>query len=389
VSSHSSSAGTGAASEGSPAASGSPIRIGFANINSGAISFPGEEQGAKVAVQVINKELGGINGHSVQLVYCDMQLTTQAAQACGQQFAGDSSMAFAMYTIDPSTGPAYFAPLNAAHKPILGGLPSTSSDDTAKNAFFIYPGSVGFYGFLSSFAKSMPQKGLKNFSYLFESEQSAEEGLNEVKAAIKGTDVQLSAASMNPSAADFISNVQAAKMTSADVVFLGGSSECPGIAKDMKTLSIKPKLVITNSQCLPTSALAQDPSLYEGWIVIAQSQSPSLGKGKVDDVTTFLNNWDKYGPGGTASNIPPLAEEGYGEVMTARDMLKTADVSSLTPAAAEAAIKNYKGHVTMGGDFSCPGPANGPAECASKSEVFYKVVNGAYTPITQDQVGAP
>jgi branched-chain amino acid transport system substrate-binding protein len=368
------------------AATGSPINIGFANMTSGTISFPGEVAGAKVAVEAINNDLGGIKGHPLKLVYCDMQQTTQAAQACGQQFAGDSSMKLAMYTIDPITGSAFFAPLNAAGKPILGGLPSTSGDDNAKGAYFLYPGSVGFYGFLSDFAKSMPSKGYKTFSYLYEAEQSAQEGLNQVKAAITGTDVQLHSATMSAAAADFIAPLQAAKASSSDVLFIGGSAECPAIAKDMKTLSIKPKLVITNGQCLPTSALTQSPSLYEGWVVLDQAQSPSIGTGKVEDVTTFLKYWTKYGPGGAASAVPPQTEQGYGQVMTARNILASTDVANLTSASAEAAIKGYTGHVTMGGNLACPGPTQAPAECASKDEVFYKVVNGQFVSVTQDKI---
>jgi ABC-type branched-subunit amino acid transport system substrate-binding protein len=357
--------------------------VGWANITSGTLSFPGELAGAKVAEAALNAN-GGINGTKLNLVYCDMQNSTQASAACGEQFAGDSSISLAIYTINPITGASFFAPLNAAHKPILGGVPTTIADDTAKDTYFAYPGLVAFTQGNAAVIRKLPGLGYTKLSYIYETgNQSAGTAAHISAQAATSVGVSVKFATMDPTSADFINSLTEANASSAQVLFLGGSQECTHIARDLQTLGLHPKLVVANIQCVNPDDITKNPDLYQGWLINDQNQEAVLGPGKNADVTQFLSDWAKYGPGGPPSSVPLEAEEGYGTVMTLALMLKNVDVKSLTPAAARTAISSYKGHVVMGGtnDMSCPGPAAGPAECSSNNEVFYKLQNGQFTPI--------
>jgi hypothetical protein len=280
--------------------------------------------------------------------------------------------------------------MNAAHKPILGGVPTTVADDTAKDVYFAYPGLVAFTQGNASVIKKLPGLGYTKVSYIYETgNQSAGTSAHIAGQAAAAVGVTVKFATMDPTSADFISSLTAADASSAQVLFLGGSQECTQIARDMQTLGVHPKLVVANIQCVNPADITKNPGLYQGWLINDQNQEAVLGPGKNADVTQFLSYWDKYGPGGPPSSVPVEAEEGYGTVMTLALMLKNVDVKSLTPAEAQTAISSYKGHVVMGGtnDMSCPGPAAGPAECASTNEVFYQLENGQFTPVNVDTLG--
>lgn len=64
-------------------ATGSPIKLGDIESVADTPEFgPGED----VAADYINSQLGGINGHPVQIVHCDEKLSPSVAATCTQQF---------------------------------------------------------------------------------------------------------------------------------------------------------------------------------------------------------------------------------------------------------------------------------------------------------------
>jgi len=151
-------------------ASGSVIEIGFANMDTGTTSFPGILTDAQAAVQYVNAN-GGVAGHKIQLVSCDMKNDAQSAQECGEEFANNPKIPFAIVGLTLNGGPFYQA-MEAAHKPTLGMIGITPADNDPSDTYFYYSGS-NYYPSLVSYLNSL---GLKSLAYLYEGEASSEAG---------------------------------------------------------------------------------------------------------------------------------------------------------------------------------------------------------------------
>ena len=70
-----------------------PVLIGFHNLEGGAYSIPEARSGFEAGVQYVNTELGGINGHELQVNYCNVDVTPESAINCANQFVEEDVVA--------------------------------------------------------------------------------------------------------------------------------------------------------------------------------------------------------------------------------------------------------------------------------------------------------
>ena len=320
------------------------IDIGFASALTGTTSFPAVGQAAQAAAKYVNAH-GGIGGKSVNLVVCDMKNDNQSAQECGQQFANDASMPFAMLGLTLNGGP-FYAAMNAAHKPILGGLGITPADNSPADTFFYYPGATYYY----SVAQTVKKMGWKSIAYIDENEAASTAGEQVVASQLAGSGVTIKTTTIPTSASDVTPQIEAAGISTADATLIFTTGSCSQIASAMQSLSIKPKAVLAVNTCLTPANISSNPSLYEGWILASPLKESIVGKGVDPSIDTFLNGWQKYGPGGTPG---VFAELGWGLVLTAARVFPAP--SNITAGSALAALQSYKGAVVMGpSSVSCP-----------------------------------
>ncbi|MDH3754024.1 MAG: ABC transporter substrate-binding protein [Acidimicrobiia bacterium] len=73
-------------------AAGETVKIGLANNTS---FFPEVDDGALLAAQFANDELGGVDGRPIEIVFC-LAVTAEDGAACGAQFANDDSIVLAL-----------------------------------------------------------------------------------------------------------------------------------------------------------------------------------------------------------------------------------------------------------------------------------------------------
>ena len=65
-----------------------PIVVGYVNQEGGVPAFPEATAGTKAAVDYVNKELGGIGGHPLELKSCAVQ-AEEDGQRCGTEMVND------------------------------------------------------------------------------------------------------------------------------------------------------------------------------------------------------------------------------------------------------------------------------------------------------------
>ena len=150
------------------AATGPTIKVGFINDETGSPAYPENEQGATVAADFINKDLGGLKGDKLAFIFCDAQSTDAAATACGQAMVNDHVKVVVTGTlIDPNDSTMYDDLFNAGI-PVLQGNDLTTTDfsppgldsskpSSGKIAATYMPGSPGV---VEGMAKFIGQGGL-------------------------------------------------------------------------------------------------------------------------------------------------------------------------------------------------------------------------------------
>jgi ABC-type branched-subunit amino acid transport system substrate-binding protein len=87
-----SSSGSGSASSTGSSASGTPLKIGLITVVGTALNFTDQLSAANAAIRQVNSE-GGIDGHQVQLVFCNEALDPNKGAACARDMANDHVMA--------------------------------------------------------------------------------------------------------------------------------------------------------------------------------------------------------------------------------------------------------------------------------------------------------
>ena len=63
-----------------------PVTFGFHNLEGGAVSLPEIRHGFEEGIRYVNEELGGINGHPIEIESCNLDLTPESSVNCANQF---------------------------------------------------------------------------------------------------------------------------------------------------------------------------------------------------------------------------------------------------------------------------------------------------------------
>lgn len=67
----------------------SPVVVGFRNLEGGAFSLADMRKGFESAVEYVNTELGGINGHPLKAEICKTDVTPESSVNCANKFVQD------------------------------------------------------------------------------------------------------------------------------------------------------------------------------------------------------------------------------------------------------------------------------------------------------------
>ncbi|WGY00385.1 ABC transporter substrate-binding protein [Nocardioides sp. QY071] len=66
-----------------------PVKIGFHNLEGGQFSLTDMRKGFESAVDYVNRELGGVNGHPLEAVVCKTDVTPESSVNCANKFVSD------------------------------------------------------------------------------------------------------------------------------------------------------------------------------------------------------------------------------------------------------------------------------------------------------------
>jgi branched-chain amino acid transport system substrate-binding protein len=133
------------AAPGANKATGTPINIGWDNLEGGSVSFPETTQGFDAALEYVNNELGGVNGHVLTAsVKCKSDGTTDSSVNCANRQV-EGKVVLSVQSFDFGAD-AMLPVLRPAKVATLGGFPLTPGMNAAKgDAYWLVASSQEGY----------------------------------------------------------------------------------------------------------------------------------------------------------------------------------------------------------------------------------------------------
>ena len=331
---------------GSQSATGSPITLGWVNEQGGTISSPEATSGAKAAVAMINQHLGGIDGHPLRLDICLVQSSEEQGQTCAQQLYNNPKVIGVLTGATSLSSPALHSTLGGK-KPIIGSIPSSPIDVSAKWSYYIGNGVFGAPASLATFAiNSLHAKKLAIVGPAFVGTTVA---VTQIDALAKQDGISVTTGTYAQGAADVLPAIIASKASSADAVVVldNTSTGCVADAKAIQQLNIKAPIVSLNT-CDESSVKTALGSLPE-WYYLAPLRVPVAGVADpTGEVTDFLSAMSSYEP---SSTVEGSAGPAFATVMYAAKLLAglkgTATAASLNQAAAASDGPVFMGATTL------------------------------------------
>lgn len=171
-----------------------------------------QKAGIDYYISQINRA-GGVDGHRIELKFCDTQSTpTQAAQ-CAQQLASVNTHVVLSQSIDPTTRaalPYLTKDLVVAVDPIL--LPTSKEN--------VFQATGGSKGLLLVFAKAAKASGLHTIGVLYTTDTSGTHQLAAVQEAASVVGLKVVSVAQTPGVSNVTPQLLQLRQEGADVIYL-------------------------------------------------------------------------------------------------------------------------------------------------------------------------
>lgn len=200
-----------------------PVRIGFMNVDSAPIgAMPELHEATDAFEEFANTELGGIDGHPVEIVPCILSngLAPEEAAGCARQFATEGVVAV-LGGIGLSNGAA-LAILEENSIPYVGGIPVNADEMSSPVSFQFSGGSPGAF---TAFAQqSVGVDGDEQVTVLYAEFPSIEMAAVDYGAEIaRALGAEVTEVSYPMVSQDFTAPVQKAVENDPDAIFVAAA----------------------------------------------------------------------------------------------------------------------------------------------------------------------
>ncbi|HKA04019.1 MAG TPA: hypothetical protein VKD67_06800 [Acidimicrobiales bacterium] len=341
------------------------LKIGFINQEAGSVgTYPENKAAAEAAVQFINKELGGVEKHAIDLDECAVDGTVASSQKCAQQMVNDKVL-FVTGGLDNNMQ-AWYPILDPAGIPVVGGVPVAGADFNAANSYmFVGGGATTYPGLAAYIIQFMPK--VKKVGILANDTPGAAAALPLVTKPLQAKGISVSDVKVPASQADWLAPFASVKDNDA-VAVLVGSANCISLAKARESQqSDVPMVSVSACYSQATVQGAGAPAL-NGWTVNQNFDDP---QGDSPDAKTYQDTMHKYA--GANANLSGFAPVVFNDFLTFyTNILKPLGYAGSTTDKVVAKAKDSAGgKVFMGPNYKC-GEADAPykAICNYNSHWF-------------------
>ncbi|WP_456575555.1 ABC transporter substrate-binding protein [Blastococcus sp. SYSU D00820] len=318
-----------------------PLTIGWINEQGGSGSKPEATAGLEAAVQLVNEELGGIDGHPLEVVTCFVT-SEEEAQQCAQQMYNDASVSMVL-TGGAATGAGAIHSILAPSKPILGSQASSPADLSAENAHYLGAGPFG----QAPLAKYIiDELGAKSVAVIGPAFQGTTVTLQQIEALASEAGVTVTSGTYPQGSADVSSAVLASDARQADAVLViePSSSGCTAVANAITQYAITAP-VVSLSSCADQATVGEALGDLPQWTYPLSTLVPSTTvEDESGEVAVFLDAMQTYQPDANTFGLAPIS---FASGMYAAKLLTEVGADAVTPEALSAAIGASTGPVFM------------------------------------------
>jgi branched-chain amino acid transport system substrate-binding protein len=343
-----------------------PVQIGWLNQQGGPVVIGGlATAGAQFAVNYINSQLGGVDGHPVKLNTCFIATSEQQGTTCGQHFVANNKVSVILEGA-VATGIQPFYTTLAGKKPVIGGVAATPVDNTQKNATILFGDATHVDAPIGSYAKKVLHA--KTASIVYPNGQSLNNGANAIKAALQAEGISVKVVTYDPTLTDVTQPLQEAGVTSADVVVpLSTAGGCVALAKGLQSLGVTdPKKIVTIPLCL-SAPVMQALGDYPKWTYLIASSL--FGDMSDASMKVYMGLAAKYKQMAVAPD--PWYIIAFSQVLTTVRFMNQLGYGHITPSAIQAKAKAFKGPVLLGApSLDCGRFTGQPAVCNNQAQFF-------------------
>lgn len=366
--------GGSSAPAGSNQATGTPIKIGFVNIEKGTFTLPGVGAGVRAAVKHINADLNGIDGHPIVLDECIMDLTPEAASLCTSQMVDDKVQVVidGFNVINGSMHKVF----DSAGITMVGWLDFTPEDDASKNSFFLSIGSSDYNASIALVSSKV--LNARKAAFVLDNPTGLT-ALPFVKAVAAKAGMSLVVTPYADGTTDFATVAAQAAASKPDVIFsFATEQEMPNVIKAVRDVGFKGAFIAGADRAWATSL---PTSLSDG--IYTESEyydydNASAAPASVQpELAAYKDAINKYYPG----NLGFFSQGPFSQVMTLYSVLNGLGPDHLTGKEVTAAFqKNIDIHKYMGTTLNCGHPVDPkvPSVCAA-GVFFLKFTGGKFT----------
>ena len=132
-----------------------PVYVGYINQQGGPTSIGLlATAGAQMAVNYANAELGGVDGHPVQLVTCFIASAEEEGTGCAQKFLANNKVSVIDMGGVAIGVQSFFSTLNGA-RPVIDGVAATPIDAAQKNTVILFGDVTHVLGPFGTYAKNV------------------------------------------------------------------------------------------------------------------------------------------------------------------------------------------------------------------------------------------
>jgi branched-chain amino acid transport system substrate-binding protein len=221
-----------------------PIKLGLINQENTPIgSFPEVRAAAEAAAAWVNAELGGVDGHPVEIHTCITPFDVEQSQSCALELV-DKGVVALVGAVDILSNGAYPV-IEQNGLAVIGGIPTNMVEQKSSNAFFFSGATAGTVaGFMAHAAENGRTKVALAYGEDVESFKVGAVDYGAVVGESLGLEVELIPFSLF--ATDYLPVLTKAQEVGADaVIVLAADAACVPVAQTFVDLGIEGQLYMS------------------------------------------------------------------------------------------------------------------------------------------------
>jgi len=344
-----------------------PVYIGYVNQQGGptAVGLLATA-GAQMAVKYANAELGGVDGHPVQLVTCFIASAEEEGTTCAQKFLADKKI----HVVDlggVAIGvQSFYSTLHGA-LPVIDGVAATPIDTTQPNAVILFGDATHILPPFGTYAKDVLHA--KTAALVYPSDNAGIAiGAAAIKQGLEAAGVTVKSVGYSESTTDLTSVLTAAGAQTADMVIpYSDTAGCVNLAKSLTALGITdPKKIVSAPLCLNGQVISGLGDWPHWTYAIASSlfgDPTDPGMAAYEKVAATYS---------TPADAPdPWNIVNFGQLLTTIKIMNEVGYASLSPSAILAKAKAFTGPQALGApSLACGKYSSAPAVCNDRIQLF-------------------